>query len=336
MDEHHHNPSPAEPRSQQVGLGAADVDLLLRQARRAIEAGNVAGARALLRALLRQKPGKQQAWRMLAEVAETPAEERHALEQASLLGGPASRQPEPRPRRSWPLLLALGGVGVVLLGLLLWSLRDPAPHVGQSAAMPPSSAADPAPTNQPEATIPPTAQATPTATPAPTATPTPPPRPDVQALGTLLSYDGWNATLLRPEHAQILTNSLGEVQARGRFALALLAVSNTTTTTRRLSPDMFALIDEQGQRYQPVAGASSAYLDTYGRGLHGDLALEDQIPPTSGMFSVPLLFDVDPNASELILTMGQDANQGWPVLTPTPAPPAPGATPLAPTSNAGP
>jgi hypothetical protein len=99
---------------------------------------------------------------------------------------------------------------------------------------------------------------------------------------------------------------------------------------------MFALIDEQGQRYQPVAGASSAYLDTYGRGLHGDLALEDQIPPTSGMFSVPLLFDVDPNASELILTMGQDANQGWPVLTPTPAPPAPGATPLAPTSNAGP
>jgi hypothetical protein len=54
------------------------------------------------------------------------------------------------------------------------------------------------------------------------------------------------------------------------------------------------------------------------------------------MFSVPLLFDVDPNVSELILTMGQDTAQGWPVLTPTPTPVPPGATPPPPPSNAGP
>jgi hypothetical protein len=335
MNEGRHNQSP-QPRSQQAAFGAADVDLLLRQARRAIDSGNIAGARALLRALLRQAPGQQQAWRLLAEVAETPAEEQHALAQASLLGGPASHPPERRSRRPWGMLLGLALVAVVLLGLLLWTMRDPAPQVSQSAAAPPSNAAEPAPAATSESTAlptsPPTAQPTATLTP----TPTPQPRPEVQALGTLLSYDGWNATLLRPDHAQILTSSLGEVQARGRFALALLAVSNTTTSTRRLSPDMFALVDEQGQRYRPVAGASSAYLDTYGRGMHGDLALEDQIPPTSGMFSVPLLFDVDPNVSELILTMGQDTAQGWPVLTPTPTPVPPGATPPPPPSNAGP
>jgi hypothetical protein len=335
MNEDRHN-QPEQPRSQQAAFGAADVDLLLRQARRAIDTGNVAGARALLRALLRQAPNQQQAWRLLAEVAETPAEEQHALEQASLLRGPASHPPEPRSRRPWGILLGLALVAVVLLGLLLWTMRDPTPQVSQSAAAPPSNAADPAPAATPESTAPPTSPPTAQPTATLTPTPTPPPRPEVQALGTLLSYDGWNATLLRPDHAQILTSSLGEVQARGRFALALLAVSNTTTSTRRLSPDMFALVDEQGQRYRPVAGASSAYLDTYGRGMHGDLALEDQIPPTSGMFSVPLLFDVDPNVSELILTMGQDTAQGWPVLTPTPTPVPPGATPPPPPSNAGP
>jgi hypothetical protein len=336
MDEHHDSQSPARPRSQQAAFGTADVDLLLRQARRAIEGGNVAGARALLRVLLRQEPGQQRAWRLLAEVAETPAEEQHALEQASLLGGPALAQPKPRSRRPWGLLLALALVGGVLAGLLLWSFRDPAPQVGQSAAAPPSDAAAQPPEAPPEQTALPTTPPTATPTVTPTPTPTPLPRPEVQALGTLLSYDGWNATLLRPDHAQILTNSLGEVQARGRFALALLAVSNTTTSTRRLSPDMFALVDAQGQRYRPVAGASSAYLDTYGRGMHGDLAFEDEIPPTSGMFSVPLLFDVDPNVSELILTMGQDGTQGWPVLTPTPTPVPPDATPAPPPSNAGP
>jgi hypothetical protein len=334
MDEHHHSqsPPPTTRRSQQDTFGTADISLLLRQARRAIDAGNLVGARALLRALLRHAPDQQQAWRMLAEVAETPAEEQHALQQASLLGGPAPAPPEPRSRRPGALLLALGLVGAVLVGLLLWNLRDPAPQVGQSAAAPPSDAAAPAPAATPTPAPPPTA----TSTPAPTPTATPPPRPTIQALGSLQTYDGWSATLLRPDHAQILTNSLGTIQARGRFALALLAVSNTTTSTRRLPPEMFALVDEDGQRYQPVVGASSAYLDTYGRGMHGDYALEDQIPPTSGMFSVPLLFDVDPNASELILTMGEDANQGWPVLTPAPTPAPPGAAPPAPTSNAGP
>jgi hypothetical protein len=282
----------------------------------------------LLRVLLRHVPGERRAWQLLAEVAETPSEEQHARIQVGLIG---AQQLQPVRRSYWPwiaLLVLL--VVAALIALLLWSQRDTS-QAGQSSGAAGGAPAAPATTSTPTPLpVPPSPMPTPTTTP----TPTPLPRPEVQALGTLLSYDGWHITLLQPDHAQMLSGSLGEVQARGRFALALLAVSNTTTTTRRLEPGVFALVDEQGHRYEPVAGASSAYLNIYGRGLRGDLAFEDQIPPTGGMFSVPLLFDVRPDVSELILTIGQDAEEGWPILTPTPAPVPDGAP--APTTNAGP
>src|SRR5258706_10347395 len=52
---------------------------------RARKSGNLAASRALLRALATQQPNLPQVWLMLATVAETRVEQRHALEQVLAL-----------------------------------------------------------------------------------------------------------------------------------------------------------------------------------------------------------------------------------------------------------
>ncbi len=62
-------------------LPPVSVAALLESAMRARKSGNLAASRALLRALATQQPDLPQVWLMLATVAETRAEQRHALEQ---------------------------------------------------------------------------------------------------------------------------------------------------------------------------------------------------------------------------------------------------------------
>jgi hypothetical protein len=131
-------------------------------------------------------------------------------------------------------------------------------------------------------------------------------------LGTVLDADGWSATLLRPDYAVFLDGAIGDLRPVGRFVLTLIAVSNNDPAPRSLPPTLFTLSDTQGRRYSPIAGASSAYLALYGRGQRGDLALEDQLEPASGMRTIPLIYDVPPDATGLVLRFGP-ADAGWPI-----------------------
>jgi hypothetical protein len=153
---------------------------------------------------------------------------------------------------------------------------------------------------------------------APTSTPvdvaTPFPLPLHIASGNVLEQDNWHTTLIRPEYIQIIEESLGSMQPQGRFVLAVVAIGNTADVARRIPPDFFVLIDDQGRSYRVAGGASTAYLATYGRGRRGDLALEDRVPPGGGMFSMPLVFDVPKNATGLVLTITRNPDGGWPVL----------------------
>lgn len=145
-----------------------------------------------------------------------------------------------------------------------------------------------------------------TITPIPTA-------PAILPIGSLLEYDGWQATLLRPDHARVVNGALGELQPRGRFVFALMVVGNNAEIPRRIPPDLFRLIDAQGRAYQPNVDASAAYLRIYARGQRGDLAIDDDVPPGSGLYSIPMLFDVSPDATGLRLTLGQRPDGGWPI-----------------------
>lgn len=138
-------------------------------------------------------------------------------------------------------------------------------------------------------------------------------------LGQLIDYDGWSATLLRPDYAVTLDGAIGDLQPAGRFVLAVVAVMNNSPNPRLIPPDLFALTDAAGRTFLPTPGASTAYLALYERGQRGDLALEDVLDAGSGVRSVPILFDVPLDATSLRLTMSGAAGAGWPVGGAAPA-----------------
>jgi hypothetical protein len=404
---------------------------------RARKSGNFAASRALLRALAAQQPDLPQVWLMLATVAETRAEQRHALQQVLTLdprnapaqrglarmqaveatsaapaaaankqhdlniplpsahgsetanlpsaqmpttsapgpiAAPATFRPgehaeenraapglraadvgpaQAAPDIRWPLYLVIGiSILVVLIAAILirgsefTAALRPAP----TAVLPGLAATDQvtapaldttiapaldftaapaaAPSAAPHigaATLPALGAVTPTAglvqptastssgrsTPPPTAVASPLPTPrETLAPGQVVEHGQWHAILIRPEDAVMLEGSIGSFQPSGRFVLALLAVGNDGQAPARLPNNLFTLVDGAGHRYTPLPQISTAYLNTYGRGQHGDLSMEDLIPSDGGNKSVPLIFDVPPGVHPLYLLIG-DSPVGW-------------------------
>ena len=235
-------------------------------------------------------------------------------------------------RMRWPILLVSGIAAAVIIGLLLWRLGVFAPRtavvvettpisppIATIATLIPTERTDsadlptaaPLPTTDAEATSEALPTAAPSATPVPTIGPSPTPRP-ILAVGTVIEQDIWSISLLRPEHALVLDGSIGNLQPRGRFVLALLAIANGGTTAARLPHGMVTLVDAAGHVYSPSVDASVTYLNTYGRGQVGDLSLSEGIPPNAGNVSVPLIFDIPADARDLYLVVA-GATQGWPV-----------------------
>lgn len=213
----------------------------------------------------------------------------------------STAQLEGRPSAT-PALLPAGATAPIGAG----AESPPAP-TGNAPAAPTAAAAVTRPAGSTAATPP----AGSTARPAPSAEATLP-------LGTILSYDGWQAVLLQPDYSLFLEGSIGDLRPSGRFILALLAISNDAAAPRRIPSDLFILNDGSGHRYLPLPGASTAYLSVCGRGLCGDLALEDTLDAGSGMRTVPLIFDVPPEATNLTLSLGALGSAGWPITNTPP------------------
>lgn len=232
----------------------------------------------------------------------------------------------------WPLYLVIGAaIGVVLLAAALLRVSwiapserpTPSPSLPGAGQVLPRASTTPVPPVHTAAPSPiaavagstsaPTLAPTVPTRPPATATPSPQPTPrPLLAPGAIVVQPPWHASLIRPEHAVLLEGSIGALQPNGRFVLALVAVGNDSAAPAHIPPDLFTLVDGQGRRYLPIPGASTAYLDTYGRGQRGDLSMEEEIPPGGGNVSVPLIFDVPPDARDLTLHIG-DAAAGWAV-----------------------
>jgi hypothetical protein len=194
----------------------------------------------------------------------------------------------------------------------------------EATAAPPTSTAPATPAGA-TATPPlvPSAPLPVTAPPLPAATAAPAGQNLTLPMGTPIDHDGWTAVLVRPDYVLPLDGAIGDLRPNGRFVLAVVAVSNNSPNPRVIPPDMFLLVDGQGQRYAPVPGASTAYLALYERAQRGDLALEDTFEPVVGLRSVPIIFDVPPDASGLRLTVNGAGPAGWPVGdTPQPSVPS--------------
>ncbi|MBK9710929.1 MAG: hypothetical protein IPO81_06255 [Kouleothrix sp.] len=237
---------------------------------------------------------------------------------------PTAPSPEERAQAlRWPLYaIIVASLIVVLVAALLlrpeWFARsasspEPTPALGAGAptAAPASAAPTIAASAAPAATAAaqPTLAPQPSATPGPTATPEPTMPPGLPP-GEIVTQGQWHAILIRPDYAMLLEGSIGALQPRGRFLLALVAVGNDGAAPARIPSDLFAVVDREGNRYAPLPAASTAYLDSYGRGQRGDLSMEDAIPPDGGNKSVPLIFDIPQGARDLSLVV-KGAPKGW-------------------------
>ncbi|MGB9739125.1 tetratricopeptide repeat-containing protein [Chloroflexus sp.] len=223
-------------------------------------------------------------------------------------------QTQPRQRRlGWKLpamlLLIAGG----LLAVVMWQRQKlplPPAHQLSTTNLPPTLATiGPLPTPLAGGTmvtpnVPTPSPLPPTSTPQPTSSP----EPAMQPIGRLVTYDDWQFGLLRREDVVAIEQGIGDIKPTGTLWVALIAVSNNTLLERTLPATVFMLEDDAGQRYRPIAGASSRYLDLLGRSVYGDLALEDRFAPYSGLRSVPLLFDLPPERVPIRLWVG---DEGW-------------------------
>lgn len=131
------------------------------------------------------------------------------------------------------------------------------------------------------------------------------------APGTPLSSNGWQYDFNQPNYAAQLPGGVGNIQPQGRLVVVLTFVSNTSGTPQAIPADFFVLKDAQGRVYQANPAASSAYVI---RGVNADLSQEDQIPADGLIRSVPLIFDVQPGATNLTFFASSNPSQGWVVL----------------------
>jgi hypothetical protein len=141
--------------------------------------------------------------------------------------------------------------------------------------------------------------------------------PAVVPANTPLESNGWLYDFAQPEYANYFVGNFGQLQTQqGRTVVVLVRVVNRTGQAQPLPPDFFVIKDAQGRIYEPQPQASTAYLTLFGRGPAGaaDLSHEEPVPADGLTRSVPLIFDVPPDATDLVLFARSNPDQGWLVL----------------------
>jgi hypothetical protein len=106
----------------------------------------------------------------------------------------------------------------------------------------------------------------------------------------------------------------GSPPARGRYLIVLATVGNTGSAPAQIPDGFFVIKDAQGRVYDFNRAASVDYINRFGgtgpRGA-GDYAADTTLQPGAPLGSVPLLFDVAPDATNLVFFSRANVNQGF-------------------------
>ncbi|NJL33994.1 MAG: hypothetical protein HC893_09180 [Chloroflexaceae bacterium] len=208
---------------------------LFQRSRAAAAAGDLAGARALLRALTHQYPDQIEGWRERAALAETASERVYALGWVHNLEQPAA---PPSSQMPWRLLVITSVIVsllvVIIQAAILGIEQGQVQQVVESAASIPSSRPLDA-----------TELAQMFEMPTPTVTDWHP-QPSPVPAGHLHTYGLWQGTLLQNDHARVLDEVPIGITTTGRLIVALVSVGNLTSEPRQMPADLFALVDDQG------------------------------------------------------------------------------------------
>lgn len=227
------------------------------------------------------------------------------------------------------VLLAVLLISCIGLGFIFLSQRNqvatpsPAQATSQAAtSIAATTEASLAPTTppepQPEPTVAPVEEPTSEPTPEPTPEPVPPTpdpalaNPTLVSPGTELTSNGWVYDFNQPTYAAPIIGPLnGITPNNGRFVVVLVFVRNTTGQDQPVPLDFFVLKDAQGRVWTPRLDASDAYLI---RGINADLSHSEPVPADGFVRSVAILFDVAPDATDLVFFARSNPDQGWLVL----------------------
>ncbi|MCG8348293.1 MAG: DUF4352 domain-containing protein [Chloroflexales bacterium] len=135
--------------------------------------------------------------------------------------------------------------------------------------------------------------------------------PAIVPANTPLESNGWLYDFNRPTYAAPIIGALNNVQPQGRFVVVLVFVVNRTGQEQTVPANFFVLKDAQGRVYEPRPNASAAYVTP---GINADLNQQQSIPSDGLTRSVALVFDVNPDASNLVFFAPSNPSQGWLVL----------------------
>lgn len=154
-------------------------------------------------------------------------------------------------------------------------------------------------------------------------TPVPPPPPAAQPLdlananpsilpaNTPLESNGWLYDFNNPSHVNIVYNPLAGKTAQGRFVIVFAMTVNRTGKAQPLPADFFVLKDAQGRVYHSLIWASTAYLNRFDYGSGGNVSQEQPVPADGITYGVPMIFDVAPDATNLVFFASSKPDQGW-------------------------
>jgi hypothetical protein len=153
---------------------------------------------------------------------------------------------------------------------------------------------------------------------APTAPPQPPTadpalaNPVLVQANTPLQSEGWLYDFNQPTYAAPIIGNLGSYQPNnGRFVVVLAFAVNNTGQSQSIPASFFVLKDAQGRVWESRPEVSDAYVLP---GVNADLSQNQAVPPDGITRSVALIFDVAPDATNLVFFARSNPTQGWLVL----------------------
>ncbi|HEY0606121.1 MAG TPA: hypothetical protein VGD58_24570 [Herpetosiphonaceae bacterium] len=104
----------------------------------------------------------------------------------------------------------------------------------------------------------------------------------------------------------------GAAPARGQYLIVLAWVRNTGSTPAQIPDGFFVVKDAQGRVSDFNRAASVDYFNRLGgAGSAGDYGADAQLPPGAPLGSVPLLFDISPDATDVVMFSRDNLNQGF-------------------------
>ncbi|HEY0604058.1 MAG TPA: toll/interleukin-1 receptor domain-containing protein [Herpetosiphonaceae bacterium] len=111
----------------------------------------------------------------------------------------------------------------------------------------------------------------------------------------------------------IATGSYGGAPpSRGQYLIVLAWVRNTGATPQQIPDSFFVVKDAQDRVSGFNRAASVDWFNRFGgAGSAGDFGADAQLPPGAPLGSVPLFFDIYPDATDVVLFSRDNPNQGF-------------------------